>query len=273
MRAEIKSPRGDARVRTDGFTREEHMVDGVRTVLYTAGQGEPLVYFHGAGTFHGFDFARAWTDRFRVILPYHPGFGESDDDLRVGALADYVTHYRRLVDQLGLDKFNLVGCSMGGRLAAEFAAVHADRLSKLVLACPAGLEVPAHPMTALGEIPPDQLIGYLIHDVGAIAAFLPDGPDPQFAAMRAREGAAVGRVLREGSLVNPELASLARRISVPTLLLWGALDRVIPVEQAAAWGVLLQHARIRTVARAGHLVLDESAEARAAVKDFLLAAA
>lgn len=264
---------GDTRVRTDGFTREEHVVDGVRTVLYTAGQGEPLVYFHGAGTFHGFDFVRAWTGRHRVIVPYHPGFGESDDDLRVAALADYVTHYRRLFDQLGLRTLNLVGCSMGGRLAAEFAAAHAGRLARLVLVCPAGLDVPAHPMTALGDIPPEQLIGYLIHDVGAIAAFLPDGPDPQFAEMRARERAAVGRVLRDGSLVNPELAALARRITVPTLLLWGARDRVIPAAQAAAWAALLPNAVIHTVAEAGHLVLDESAEARAAVNDFLSAAA
>ena len=46
---------GDSRVRTDGFDRHMYLVNGIRTVVYSAGNGDPLVYFHGAGTFHGFD--------------------------------------------------------------------------------------------------------------------------------------------------------------------------------------------------------------------------
>ena len=42
------------------FVREEYIIDGVKTVVYTAGKGEPLVFFHGAGTMDGFDFAEAW---------------------------------------------------------------------------------------------------------------------------------------------------------------------------------------------------------------------
>lgn len=261
---------GDSRVRTDGFDRHETMVNGTRTVVYSAGQGDTLVYFHGAGTFHGFDFARAWADRFRVVVPYHPGFGESADDLRIESIGGYVRHYVNLFDQMGLKKFNLVGCSMGGRMAAEFAADHAGMLDKLVLVCPAGLDVPAHPMTNLGDIAPAELFGYLIKDVSVLQPFLPTGPDPQFGAMREREGASVGRILRNGSLVNPELAASLPRIDVPTLLLWGREDRVIPAAQAQAWAGLLPRAAVRIVDDAGHLILDESAQGRAAVKEFLM---
>ncbi len=62
------------------FVREELTVDGVKTVVHTAGTGEPLVLFHGAGTVDGFDFAEPWADKCRVIVPCHPGFGESGDD-------------------------------------------------------------------------------------------------------------------------------------------------------------------------------------------------
>ena len=62
-----------------GFDRKEYTVNGVRTVVYSAGQGRPLVYWHGAGTFSGIDFALEWTRHFRVILPFHPGYGESAD--------------------------------------------------------------------------------------------------------------------------------------------------------------------------------------------------
>ena len=59
-----------------GFERQTHTVNGVKTAVLTAGRGEPLVFFHGAGIWHGFNFARPWTEKFRVIIPIHPGFGE-----------------------------------------------------------------------------------------------------------------------------------------------------------------------------------------------------
>ncbi len=122
---------------TEGFERREIDVRGVSTVYYEAGQGPTVVYFHGGGAFHGFQFARPWTEKFRVICPYHPGFGESADDPRIGAMQHYVLHYLDMFEQLGLDKVHLAGASMGGRLAAEFAVSHNDRLKSLILAAPA----------------------------------------------------------------------------------------------------------------------------------------
>ena len=64
---------------TEGFDRIVHRVDGIETVTYAIGEGEPLVYFHGGGTFHGFEWVRALANEFRVFCPYHPNFGESGD--------------------------------------------------------------------------------------------------------------------------------------------------------------------------------------------------
>ena len=121
---------------TEGFTRKKVDVRGVRTVYYEAGEGPTVVYFHGGGTFHGIQFAKPWTEKFRVILPYHPGFGETADDPRVGAMQHLVLHYLDFFDTLGLDKVHLIGASMGGRLATEFAVSHNDRLKSLILAAP-----------------------------------------------------------------------------------------------------------------------------------------
>jgi hypothetical protein len=52
-----------------GFEREVHTVNGVKTVVLTAGRGEPLVFLHGAGTWHGFKFALPWAEKYRVIIP------------------------------------------------------------------------------------------------------------------------------------------------------------------------------------------------------------
>jgi pimeloyl-ACP methyl ester carboxylesterase len=74
---------------TAGFERRELEGGGVRTVVYSAGRGPDVVYFHGGGTFHGFEFARDFLDRFHVILPYHPGFGESADDESVQSMQQH----------------------------------------------------------------------------------------------------------------------------------------------------------------------------------------
>lgn len=173
---------------TAGFHRREYFIGGVRTVVYSAGSGPPLVYLHGGGTFHGFEFARDWTSRFHVILPYHPGFGESDDDVSIDSMHDYVLHYLELFDVLGLATVSLVGASLGGRLAAEFAVSHGSRLSKLVLVAPAGLASLEHPSPDFGSIAPAELPNYLVHNLEVIRPFWPDAPDPAFVAARVREG-------------------------------------------------------------------------------------
>ena len=87
---------------TAGFDRLELTIDGRRTVAYMAGSGPAVVYLHGGGTFHGFEFAREWLPRYRVLVPYHPGFGESDDAPEMTTLQAYVRHYCTLLDRLGL---------------------------------------------------------------------------------------------------------------------------------------------------------------------------
>ena len=101
---------------TEGYDRTVHRIDGIETVVYAIGQGEPLVYFHGGGTFHGFEWSRALANDFRVYHPIHPNFGESGD-APFDQMGDYVQHYEMLFPALGLDTFHLAGASMGGHMA------------------------------------------------------------------------------------------------------------------------------------------------------------
>lgn len=260
---------GDSRVDHSGFTRHEYLIDGTPTVLYRAGQGEPLVFLHGGGTWHGIDFARAWTDRYEVILPYHPGFGQSHDNPRIDCTQDYIQHYQELFDVLGLERFNLVGFSLGGRLAAEYAIQHGRQIAKLVLVAPAGLDVPEHPQPDFLVIPPEEIPAYLVNDLQTLLPFLPSGADEEFGAMRMREGGSVARLMRNNSMVNPKLAPWLHRIQMPTLLAWGANDRIVPPGQGEHWQQLLAHAELRQFPDAGHLLLDESPAAREAIAEFL----
>jgi pimeloyl-ACP methyl ester carboxylesterase len=75
------------------------------------------------------------------------------------SLQDYVMHYLELFDMLKLDRFNLVGLSMGGYLAAKFASEHGHRVKKLTLIAPVGMLDPKHPMLDILAVPGEQVPG------------------------------------------------------------------------------------------------------------------
>jgi len=250
------------------FKREELTVDGVKTVVHSAGTGEPVVFFHGAGTVDGFDFAEPWADKFRVIVPYHPSFGASGDDTTFVDLHDYVMHYLELFDLLKLETFNLVGLSLGGYLAAKFASEHGHRVRKLALIAPAGIIDPKHPMLDVLMIPGDQIPGLLTSNFEVIKKRLPEKPDLDFIGDRYRESGTVARLLWERP-ADPKFMRYLHRVRMPTMIVWGDEDKIIPVQHTETWRKLVPHADIRVYKGAGHLVHLEKPEAAAEIAKFL----
>lgn len=250
------------------FEREKLIVNGVHVVMLTAGKGDPLLYLHGAGTWHGFDFALPWAEKYRVMIPYHPGWGESEDASGMTTIHDYVMHNLELIDQLGLDSVHLVGFSMGGRMAATFASEHRRRVRKLVLVAPAGLEVPGYPTADFSKIPPQEIPGYLTEDFKVLAPHLPVEPSPTWQADRAREGGNFFKLIDTG-LLDGKFSRWLHRCTMPTLLVWGDKDRICPPQQIEPWTRHIRGAQVRRYYGAGHLVLDEKPEAVQAIREFL----
>ncbi|MEH6772294.1 MAG: alpha/beta hydrolase [Cereibacter changlensis] len=254
----------------------EFDIGGVQTVVRAFGQGKPVLYVHGAATLEGFDFAAGLADRFRVLCPSHPGMGLSGPAPHVADMTDMLLHYLNLLDVLAPEeKPHLMGFSMGGWMATELAAVARERFDKLVLIAPAGLNDPAHPATPLSDIAPQEFPGYLTHDPGIAAKYFPDGADPvfaeQFGADRAREGETVARLCAAFGMGHPNLKRFMARITNPTLLVWGAEDRLLPASQAPIWLQHLPNAQFLSVPGAGHLVPQERPETLKTIGDFLAA--
>jgi pimeloyl-ACP methyl ester carboxylesterase len=254
------------------FTRENYAVDGVQTAVYSAGHGEPLVFFHGAGTAAEvagkFDTLEPWTEKFRVIIPFHPGFGESGDDPTFTDLHDYVMHYLELFDILKLDRFHLVGLSLGGYLAAKFASEHGHRVKKLGLIAPAGMIDPHHPMIDFLAVPGDQVVGLLVSNFDVLKPYLPEKPDLDFIGERYREAGTVARLWWERP-GDPKFLRYLHRVKNPTLIVWGEEDKLIPVQQAETWRKFIPNADIKIFKGAGHLVHMERPEAIEALAKFL----
>ena len=246
-----------------GFERAEHDINGIRTVVQSIGSGPPLVFLHGTGTFTGFEAARVWAKHRRVVIPYHPGFGDSGDADGLDSIDDYVLHYMKL------SAFDLAGFSLGGWLAAEFAIRQPERLRRLVLIAPVGLVVEKAPAPDLFKVAPPELPAFLAHDPAAVLRYFPKQPDPAFEARMGREIGGLAKLIGDQPQGNPRLARWLHRIRVPALVLWGADDRLRPTAQSEAWRALLPDARVKIVPATGHLVLEETPSAAGLVTDFL----
>jgi pimeloyl-ACP methyl ester carboxylesterase len=253
---------------TEGFDRIVRRVEGVETVIYAIGEGEPLVYFHGGGTFHGFEWVRPLADEFRVFCPYHPNFGESGDAAFDG-IGDYVAHYELLFPALGLDTFHLAGASMGGHMAARYAAANPGDIDKLVLVSPAGLKSEHAAIPDFGKVAPQDLPKMFVADPKWIEPFWPANPSPEWAALRARESAAAFASREDQGATDGAMRRGLKGFDRPTLLLWGEADRIVPLGFARDWQEVLPHAELEVVPGGSHLLLDEFPDAVDVLRSFL----
>jgi pimeloyl-ACP methyl ester carboxylesterase len=248
-------------------------IDGVDTVVKVIGNGPDVLALHGAATIEGHEWARGLADRFRVYLPFHPGFGESGPAPHICSMQDLIVHYLRLIAALGLDQPHLVGHSMGGWMATEIAVMAGERFARLVLNAPAGLNHPDHRGTALSKIAPQDRLQYLAHRTDIAARYFPGGslapPLEQFVAARERESGAVSNIRKAHGVGHPNLRRWLSRIPNETLILWGDMDRVAPASQAGIWASAIPHARVHIVPGVGHFAMQEDPSCVRVIGDFL----
>lgn len=242
------------------FQTDTVSLRGVDVCLKSAGSGPPLLYLHGAGTTSGLQFAEPWTQHHRVLIPYHPGWAESGDDPTLTTTHDYVMHYLELIDQLGIPEVDLVGMSMGGRLAAQFTAEHKRRVRKLVLIAPAGLDVPGYPLADFSKIAPEDVLSYLTTNIPRIMEHS-TGPGTL------RDATSFMKLLP--SIMDPKFTRWLHRITIPSMLVWGDQDRTTPIQQADEWLKRIPGLRFHKVEGSGHLVLEERPDVVEAVGAFL----
>src|SRR5204862_4362635 len=117
-------------------------------------------------------FHQAWAQRFRVLVPMHPGFGQSGGFDQIDTIADMAFHYVELFDALGLDQVILGGVSLGGWIAAEFAVRWPERVRRLWIAAAPGLWLDDHPLPDLFRLGHDRraIRELLFHDPSSAMA-------------------------------------------------------------------------------------------------------
>ncbi|HXG63515.1 MAG TPA: alpha/beta hydrolase [Blastocatellia bacterium] len=239
-------------------------LNGRQIQIMEGGEGEPVLYLHSAygENLLWFPFHQKLAEKFRVIAPAHPGFARSEGLEDIDSMEDMVFHYLDLLDHLGLASVNMVGVSLGGWIAAEFATRYPERVKRLALASPAGIWLNEHPMADLFAVSrwPARLRPILFRDPNSYLAQLlvPEEPTDEQLAEAYKNMAAAARLAWNPLGHNPKLPGRLRRIKSPTLILWGDDDRLIPTACADEWARHIQGARVVKIKDCGHMMIFEA---------------
>jgi pimeloyl-ACP methyl ester carboxylesterase len=253
------------------YTEPEWLdVGDVRVAYRRKGTGEPTLYFHGAGlTRMWLPHLEALSRRVDLIAPEHPGYGETEMPEWLDGFDDLAIHYDELLDVLGLEKVHLVGYSLGGWIAAEFASFYPKRLRSLTLITPAGLRIVDKPIPNPVAMMPDSFFDLIFNDKANMHEVLPDFEDFEEIVHSYGEGTTLAR-LAWNPQYNLKLEHRLRRVTAPVLIVKAEDDRLIPGEMADRYAELLPDSRVETIPGTGHAIAVEQPErTAAAVADFI----
>ncbi|OLO37975.1 hypothetical protein BTR23_12500 [Alkalihalophilus pseudofirmus] len=231
-----------------------------------AGEGEPLVYLHGAGGVAWDPFLEGLAQKYQVIVPYLPGTGESTGLEHIDGVWDLVLYYYDLFEAMGLESVNIIGHSLGGMIATELAATDQKRIKNLVVACPVGLWLDEHPIPDVLSMLPDEALEHAFAD--------PNSPYVQamkekantddvnekieLTIERVKNLNAAGKFL--WPIPDRGLKKRIHRVKAPTLIIWGDKDRIVPPIYGEEFQKSIPQSKLVTLEDASHMVLLEKHE-------------
>jgi len=243
-------------------------------VTYTeSGTGQPVLLLHGgAGPFSVAGFAALLSAAgYRVIVPVHPGFDGTPRPSGLATIAGLAAVYASLLRELDLTGACVIGNSIGGWIAAEVALAESaapdGRVSSVVLVDAAGLLVDEAPVPDFFTLTLDQVAELSYFNPEAFRVNLDAVPAERVAAITANRAALLAYA--GTAMADPGLRDRLAATTLPALVVWGAADRMIPVEHGRAYAAAIPGARLRMIAQAGHLPqLEAPDELLAIVREF-----
>jgi pimeloyl-ACP methyl ester carboxylesterase len=239
-------------------------IAGVELELFESGEGPPILFLHGAGGFApGHPYVAPLSARHRLIAPSHPGFGTSSLPDWIDAVDDIAYVHLELLDRLGLDGVDIIGCSIGGWIAAELATKSPRSVRRLVMVGPVGVKtgpVDRLDVPDMFALPQPAVEKLLFHDPERMRID-PAKLDDEQLAIAARNRETLALLAWEPYMHNPKLRHRLHRVTAPALFLRGESDGLVSAQYLAAYARLVPNARTETIAAAGHVPHIEQAEA------------
>jgi pimeloyl-ACP methyl ester carboxylesterase len=249
-----------------------------QTIHYwDVGTGPVVVLVHGLGSKKEdwLPVIGALSQKYRLVVPDQIGFGHSDKPLLDYSIQTYVDFLNELLRQLKVEKASLVGESLGGWICGLYAAelsggAHLIAVEKLVLVDAAGLKQDK----PIPDLTPSSLAGMhaLMQAVFYDTSWLSEDALRKIFAdkLAVHDSYTIRSLLGNPALGSERLDNQLASIKVPTLVLWGKQDGLLPVASGERYAAGISGARLVTFDKCGHVpAIEKTEEFLSAVNAFL----
>jgi len=258
---------------TPDFSEQLIDVAGTQLQLLKGGSGEPLLVLHGAAGNPGWlPYHQELAKHFTVYAPAHPGYGQSGRPEWISTMNDMAHFYRQCIEALNLAPVRLMGFSMGGWLAAEIAAMCPTYLKSLVLVDAAGIKPEVGEIAEILMVSQDVVKKLRFYDPTQVPNYdtiinRQLTPEEEAALWRNRE--MTSRLCWKPYFHNPKLPAYLHGVQVPTLIIWGKEDAILPLNCGELYHRALTNSTLQVIDRCGHSpALEKPQEFLRAVLDF-----
>ena len=232
-------------------------VGGAKVHLLRGGDGPPLLFLHSIEGNLGW---LPWMDRIAgsatVYAPTHPGFGASERPELLESVPDMARFYLWMIQELGLEDVTLIGHFLGGWIAAEMATMSPDVLKSLVLVDPAGVRPDEGEIADIFLLGEEETTRLAFHDAANVpnyAEIFERELAPEEREMKVRGREMTTRLCWKPYMHDRSLVWLLQRVNVPTLVIWGAEDKIIPVDSGRRISEAIPGSRLEVIPECGHL--------------------
>ena len=249
-------------------------IAGAKIHLLKGGQGKPVVVLHSVeGNLGWLSYHRSLAQHFTVYAPTHAGFGLSQRPPWLETLSDLARFYLWLLQELDLEKVSLIGHFVGGWIAAEMAVMCPHIVDHLILVDAAGIQPQGGEITdifLLGQEETRKLTYFDPQQVPEYQELFGRKLSGEEKEIQLQNQEMAIRLCWKPYMYNPSLPWLLPRLGVPTLILWGREDRIVPLECGEQYQQAIPGSRLEIIDRCGHCPqLEKPDEFSQLILDFL----
>ena len=236
------------------MAEEKIIINGLEINYKIAGQGPAILVLHGWGgaSDSWIEVQEILSQEYKVVIPDLPGFGKSVPSANPWDVGDYMDFVLKFTQKLNLEKFFLIGHSFGGRISIKFAGKYPERVKSLVLCDSAGIK----PKPGLKTIMIFWLarIGNAVFTPRIFKRFKDSIRNLFYVLIRNRDYAKANGVMKETikRVLSEDLLLELSEIKKKTLIVWGEIDRMVPLKYAYIFKEKIEGARLETLPKTGH---------------------